>query len=122
MRSLITWSEASPNRRLAYLLILVGVVMFCVNLGYEIAWSTHTCGSRQSLVSRISIEAAESENNIDGVTFGYIHNKWETLKAEMQFGDELWKFKVNCGFLCGGGGYVVVRFGFPVDCIWTFRF
>lgn len=39
-----------------------------------------------------SIEHAERKNMKDGVPFGYCHQDWETLKSNLQEGDEIWRF------------------------------
>jgi hypothetical protein len=109
------------NKRAIYSVIIAGVLLIALNAVYEVAWRLHTCGiSRASLVSRVSIDVVESQHLVNGVTFGYIHEEWEALKSNLSILDELWAFD-NSGPVSGGTGYVVVRLGFPVGCIWSSR-
>jgi len=109
------------NKKTIYLVIVAGVLLVVVNAVHEIAWRLHTCGiSRASLVNRVSVDVVESQHLVNGVTFGYIHEEWEALKSKTKIIDELWAFD-NSGPLSGGTGYVVVRLGFPVGCIWSSR-
>ena len=109
------------NKKTIYLVIVAGELLVVVNAVHEIAWRLHTCGiSRASLVNRVSVDIVESQHLVNGVTFGYIHEEWEALKSKTKIIDELWAFD-NSGPLSGGTGYVVVRLGFPVGCIWSSR-
>lgn len=109
------------NKKTICLVIVAGVLLVVVNAVQEVAWRLHTCGiSRASLVNRVSVDVVESQHLVNGVTFGYIHDEWEALKSNMGVVDELWAFD-NSGPLSGGTGYVVVRLGFPVGCIWSSR-
>lgn len=53
---------------------------------------------------------------------GFINAQWETFKAQMQPGDELWTFRSDDGswkMLAGREGYALVRNGEVIDEIVT---
>lgn len=43
--------------------------------------------------------------------FGFINDKWEKLKRRYEKGDCIFHYRVNCGVLCGGEGYLLIRDG-----------
>jgi hypothetical protein len=54
--------------------------------------------------------------------FGFLHGKWEALKAAMQPGDELWTFASppdSWQDLAGRAGIAVVHDGTPIQVIVT---
>ena len=70
------------------------------------------------LKRKLSIEQAEAENMITDarlgptpVPFGFCHNKWREMIAQMQPDDELWQYSFAAGPLCGAGGFAIVRNG-----------
>jgi len=85
------------------------------------------------LVERVDVEQAEQM--FPGVSdertkltpeiakpFGYQHDQWEALKAEMKSGDELWTFSSPADYwknLAGRLGIALVRDGKIVDVIVT---
>jgi hypothetical protein len=74
------------------------------------------------LSEKVSIAQAEAENMSDGRPFGYLHLKWERLKAHMARGDELWEFRSPPNtwiHLMGREGYAVVRNGQIVESLIT---
>ncbi len=51
--------------------------------------------------------------------FGFINDEWEELKRRYEKGDCLYHYRVDCGVLCGGGGYLLIRDGRVIDSIQT---
>lgn len=85
------------------------------------------------LISKISVEQAEADN--PGITgkralrhpelarpFGGQNREWESLKAEMQPGDEIWTFASpapDWRALAGRAGVALVRQGVPIKVVVT---
>jgi hypothetical protein len=88
---------------------------------------------KEWLVEKVSVEQAEQmfPGVVDERTkltpqiakpFGYQHDQWEALKAEMKPGDELWTFSSPADYwqhLAGRLGIALVRDGKIVDVIVT---
>jgi hypothetical protein len=73
------------------------------------------------LIKEISLDDAERKNLIkdehlrpEPVPFGYLNKEWLALKAQIQYGDELWEFMSpdeSWAELCGRAGICIVRDG-----------
>jgi len=54
--------------------------------------------------------------------FGGVHEDWRRLKAQMQPGDELWKFcspAINWEYMCGREGFALLRDGKAISAVIT---
>ena len=74
------------------------------------------------LVKQASIREAEEAHRVNGVSFGFMHDEWESLKSKMLSEDELWEFDSgpeSWEQLMGWRGYAVVRNGEVVDMVIT---
>ena len=70
------------------------------------------------LKRKLSVEQAEAENMVTNarlgqkpVPFGFCNREWTDLIAQLQPGDELWKYSHVEGPRSGGGGIAIIRNG-----------
>jgi hypothetical protein len=51
--------------------------------------------------------------------FGFINDEWKELKRRYEKGDCPYHYRMDCGTLCGSGGYVLIRDGKAIYSIRT---
>jgi hypothetical protein len=87
----------------------------------------------QDLVERLTVEQIEQRELVDDplhavppVPFGFLHESWQALRAQLQPGDELWSFDARRTVTWYGvnygerrTGYAIVRNGQPVASMLT---
>lgn len=73
-----------------------------------------------TLTTQTTVEAVEAERlSSTGVVFNGLSKEWERLKAQIQPGDELWKFVWDGGELARRQGYKLLRNGRVIARITT---
>jgi hypothetical protein len=76
----------------------------------------------QWLQSKATVQELEAEHLVNGIPFGYCHDDWESMKARMRSGDEVWRFSSppeDWEALMGWEGVALVRDGEIVECVVT---
>jgi len=81
------------------------------------------------LQQRVTVEEAERAHLVvddrlgpEPVPFGFQHEEWKQLIAQMDTGDDLWQFRSppeTWRNMCGRAGYVVIRSGQIIGSVVT---